>query len=128
MTQRTRFHIEQSGVIAWRIRLRDGEPEVLLITSSNGQRWVIPKGHVEPDLSPAASARQEAWEEAGIKGHLDSRSLGGYEYQKYGNRYHVEVFLMEVEDQLSEWPEAHMRRRKWVNPAKATELVDEPEL
>ena len=128
MAERSRFHIQQAGVVAWRTRVKDGEVEFLLVTSSNGQRWVIPKGHVEAELSPADSAVAEAYEEAGLKGQIESRSLGSYEYKKWGNLYHVEVFLFEIDEALVEWPEAHVRRRKWVSPSKATEMVAEPEL
>ena len=46
------------------IPVRDGL--VCLITSSNGRRWVMPKGMMEPGKSTGEIALQEAWEEAGI--------------------------------------------------------------
>ena len=54
----------QSGAVPFRIR--DGAIEVLLITSQTSGHWIIPKGIVEPELSSAASAAQEAYEEAGV--------------------------------------------------------------
>jgi 8-oxo-dGTP pyrophosphatase MutT (NUDIX family) len=42
--------------------------EVLLIGSSKGTHWVIPKGIHEPGLSATESASHEALEEAGVKG------------------------------------------------------------
>ena len=47
MTTRTIVLVEQSGVIPYRIM--DGQIEVMLITSSGGKRWVIPKGLIEPE-------------------------------------------------------------------------------
>lgn len=48
----------QSGVIPY--RWQQEELQVLLITNRRNRRWVIPKGIVEPELSPAASAVKEA--------------------------------------------------------------------
>jgi 8-oxo-dGTP pyrophosphatase MutT (NUDIX family) len=58
----------QSGAVPFRVR--DGTIEVLLITSLTSGRWIIPKGIIEPPLSSAASAAQEAFEEAGVRGEL----------------------------------------------------------
>jgi 8-oxo-dGTP pyrophosphatase MutT (NUDIX family) len=65
---------QQSGVIPYR-RVQN-QLEILLITSIRRGRWIIPKGLVEPHLSPAESACQEAWEEAGVVGQVDSKPLG----------------------------------------------------
>lgn len=84
----------QSGVIA--VREGDEEIQVLLITSSKGERWVIPKGVVEPGLSPAESAAKEAWEEAGPRGTLHPEPLGSCRYPNWGGWCSVEVFGMEA--------------------------------
>ena len=75
-----KHHIKQSAVIPF--RRRDGQLEVLLITSSNNKRWVIPKGVKEPELSPRKSAAREALEEAGIEGPVSGESIGTYAYEK----------------------------------------------
>ncbi len=46
----------QSGVIA--VRVKDKAPQVLLVTSNGGKRWVIPKGIVEKGYSPGEFRRQ----------------------------------------------------------------------
>ena len=50
----------QSAVIPYRLTDRTGTDfsavEILLITSRKRKRWVIPKGIVEPYLSPLESA------------------------------------------------------------------------
>ena len=116
----------QSAVIPYR-RAADGL-EVLLITSRKGKRWVLPKGVVEPHLTPPQSAAQEAFEEAGIRGTVDERPLGSYSYEKWGGVCEVQVFAMAVTDQLEEWPEAFMRRREWLPRVRATERLDEADL
>jgi phosphohistidine phosphatase len=116
----------QSAALAY--RLRDGSPEVLLITSRKGTRWVLPKGIVEPGLTPRESAAKEAWEEAGIEGQVSAECLGSYDYEKWGGTCNVEVFPMKVTAELDTWPEAAARRRKWFPLARAAKRIDERDL
>jgi 8-oxo-dGTP pyrophosphatase MutT (NUDIX family) len=126
MNLRTVLSIEQSGVIPYRIH--NGEIEIMLITSSTGKRWVIPKGLIEPDMTSPDSAAKEAWEEAGLLGKVSRESVGTYEYYKSGCTCQVEVFLLKVQTVLENWPEASKRKRQWVNITKAIKRVNEPEL
>ncbi|HLO47349.1 MAG TPA: NUDIX hydrolase [Kamptonema sp.] len=118
--------IHQSGVIPYRIL--DGEIEIMVITSSTGKRWVIPKGLVEPDMTPQDSAAKEAWEEAGLIGNVLPTLLGIYEYPKWGGICRVEVFLLQVETVMENWPEAKKRKREWVSINKAVKRIEEVEL
>jgi len=43
---------------------QDGEVRVLLVTSRETHRWIIPKGWMEKRLAPHALAAKEAFEEA----------------------------------------------------------------
>ncbi|MEG4284420.1 NUDIX hydrolase [Microcoleus sp. A006_D1] len=126
MSIQTTFLVDQSAVIPYRIQ--DGQIEVMVITSSTGKRWVIPKGLIEPDMTPQDSAAKEAWEEAGLLGQVFPDLLGTYEYQKSGYTCRVEVFLMQVNAVLEIWPEASYRMRQWVSIPKAIKRVKEPEL
>ena len=126
MSTRTIVLVEQSGVIPYRIM--DGQIEVMLITSSGGKRWVIPKGLIEPDMTPEDSAAKEAWEEAGVLGQVFPDLMGTYEYYKSGCTWQVDVFLLQVETVMENWPEAYKRKRQWVSIPKAIKRVDEPEL
>lgn len=117
---------QQSAVIPYRIK--NGKIEVLLITSSTGKRWVIPKGMIEPFMTPQTSAAKEAWEEAGIVGQVLPTLMGTYEYQKGGGTCQVEVFLMQVKTVLEVWPEASVRKRQWVSVKQAVKRVEEVEL
>ena len=111
MQEKPDWFYRQSGVIPY--RLAENGPEVLLVTSRRHKHWVIPKGIVEPQLSPRASASQEAWEEAGLHGCILPDSVGCFSYKKWGGVCRVEVFLMAVEELDDQWPEASMRTRKW---------------
>ncbi len=62
-------------------RVRDGL-ELLLITSRETGRWVIPKGWPMKGKTAHAAAAREALEEAGLKGKIGKQSLGDYSYGK----------------------------------------------
>ncbi len=116
---------EQAGVIAHRTR-KNGE-EILLVTSRSTGRWVIPKGYIEPELTARESAAMEAYEEAGIKGHVHRSPLGVYKHGT-GSTRKVIVFLMDVRRELADWPEANERKRRWMAPSEAIDAVEEKDL
>jgi 8-oxo-dGTP pyrophosphatase MutT (NUDIX family) len=99
--------------------------QLCLVTSSSGKRWVVPKGCLEPGKTAGEIALQEAWEEAGLLGVLRPEPLGSYLYEKYGNRYHVVVFLMHVTQAAEEWPESGVRERCWLTPTQALVRIEE---
>ncbi len=115
-------YIRQAGAIP----IRNGR--LCLITSRNGKRWIVPKGLIEPGQSAAEAALQEVWEEAGLVGKLAPDPVGSFLYSKYGDIYHVTLFILHVTEIVSEWPEAGFRERCWVRPAEALRRVDEPGL
>jgi phosphohistidine phosphatase len=117
--------VPQSAVIPY--RRGQGQLQVLVISSSDGLRWVVPKGMLEPGLTPAESACKEAIEEAGVAGHVSAHSIGSYTYVKWGKTCQVEVFGLEVTEVLDHWPEM-TRRREWVSVAEAAALVSVPGL
>lgn len=97
--------------------------EVLLITSRNGRKWIVPKGVVEPHLTPTESAIAEAFEEAGVRGTISEFLLGTYRYSKWGGTCAVNVYPLRVEEELDDWPEISFRARLWLPLAKAAERV-----
>jgi 8-oxo-dGTP pyrophosphatase MutT (NUDIX family) len=118
--------IQQSGVIPYRIQKQ--EAEVLLITSSSGKRWGIPKGMIECFMSAADSAAKEAWEEAGIVGTVIIPAIGHYQAKKWGLTCRIEVFLMQVETIQLDFPEAGLRQREWLSIPKAIERIQDADL
>jgi ADP-ribose pyrophosphatase YjhB (NUDIX family) len=113
-------------------RRAGGGIEVMLITSRETKRWVIPKGWPAPGLAPHHSAKKEAMEEGGIIGRIGEHSVGFYHYTKVvpgaDVPCKVEVFLLEVEEQLVSWPEEGQRLIRWFELQEAGEAVQEPEL
>lgn len=116
---------QQSGVIAYR-HLNDAL-QILLVTSRSGKRWVIPKGLVEPHMTPWDSAAKEAMEEAGVEGEVETRCLGEFDYEKWGGVCRVAVYPMRVTTEFDDWEEDE-RVRQWLRPEVAAFRVREMEL
>jgi 8-oxo-dGTP pyrophosphatase MutT (NUDIX family) len=108
--------------------------EVLMITSRDTGRWILPKGWPIDGLTAPGAALQEAWEEAGVKtGTITQEPLGSYDYDKRlngGVPVAVEVKVYAVTDvrMADDYPEADVRNRRWMPPTEAAQLVDEPGL
>jgi 8-oxo-dGTP pyrophosphatase MutT (NUDIX family) len=115
-------YISQAGVIP----IRAGK--ICLITSSNGRRWVIPKGSIEPGETASENALKEAWEEAGIVGALDPEPVGSYLYDKYGGTCHVTVYVLRVTQAADDWPERELRQREWLRLGEVLERIEDPGL
>lgn len=121
----------QYAALCW--RMHRGQVEVLLITSRDTGRWVIPKGWPMEGMEPAAAAAREAWEEAGVTGETVTEALGIYTYDKIlkpGQSLPcaVSVYPLRVGELADKFPERKERRRKWFTAAKAARKVAEPEL
>ncbi|WP_370875440.1 NUDIX hydrolase [Methylobacterium amylolyticum] len=122
----------QIGALPFR-RARDGSDRILLVTSRESRRWVIPKGWPMPGRKPFQAAAQEAYEEAGLRGHIGKRPIGYYLYEKRLKNLdavlcQVKVFPLRVRKQLKHFPEEHQRELRWFTPAEAAEAVAEPGL
>ncbi|MBL6455997.1 NUDIX hydrolase [Belnapia sp. T6] len=108
------------------------ETEVLLVTSRETRRWVLPKGWTEA-CGAARQAAREAFEEAGIRGRIDPEPIGAYAYPKRLRdgatvTCQVEVFPLAVEEMLEDWPERAERERRWFSLPQAAAAVEEGEL
>lgn len=106
---------------------------VLLVTSRETGRWVIPKGNVGSGAAPHDAAAAEALEEAGVIGTVCPTPIGTYRYRKrLSDGAHVmaevEVFPLAVTGELPSWKEQGQRERRWFAQADAARAVEEPEL
>lgn len=129
--KRTAYRL-QYAALPYR-RTTDGSLQVMLVTSKRSRRWIIPKGWPVAGLRPAQSAAREAEEEAGLVGRISERPIGAYSYDKRtaggtSMRCRVRTFALEVEAQLSAWPEQDRRRTRWFALPEAARAVQEPEL
>jgi 8-oxo-dGTP pyrophosphatase MutT (NUDIX family) len=114
-------------------RSAGSQVEVMLVTSRETGRWVIPKGWPIRRKAPHASAAREALEEAGVGGAVGREPIGTYSYEKRMSKgavvvCEVHVFPLEVRRQMTGWPEREERTCRWFLPAEAAKAVQEPDL
>ena len=114
-------------------RIEGRQLRILLITSRETRRWVIPKGWPMNGLKPQDAAAAEAAEEAGLIGTVEPRPLGSYRYLKRlkGNQavaIQVIVFAFEVTAQVESWKEQDQRTLRWFGYRTAASRVAEPSL
>ncbi|RZM28689.1 MAG: DUF47 family protein [Sphingomonas sp.] len=123
--------MHQIGALPYRMTA-DGAIEVMLITSRDTGRWVVPKGHPIVGLAPHDAAAQEAWEEAGVRGYPCAATLGDFRYIKRRRRGAIEatvaVYPLAAVRQDADWPERGQRQTRWFALSDAAAAVDEPEL
>lgn len=111
----------------------DRPVSILLVTSRETKRWVIPKGNPMRGLAPHAAAAVEAEEEAGVRGAIRPIAIGSYRYLKRRKRgasrmLDVDVFPLAVTEELHAWKEQDERERRWFPVSEAAEAVDEADL
>jgi 8-oxo-dGTP pyrophosphatase MutT (NUDIX family) len=109
---------------------KDGQAYILLVTSRETNRWVIPKGWPSKKLSDQKAAAREAREEAGGTGKVDRKLVGTYTYRKAlptsSRLIDVVVYPLWVKRQRKNWPEKSERTRIWATFEEAAKLVREP--
>lgn len=114
-------------------RMDEQEPEILLVSTRDTGRLILPKGWPEADMPAFETALLEAYEEAGVIGKADHRPLGSFRSYKglasgLKLRTKVLVFKVEFESQVDNFPELGQRKRIWMPVSEAIEKADEPAL
>jgi 8-oxo-dGTP pyrophosphatase MutT (NUDIX family) len=122
----------QYGALPYRLN-DHARPEVLLVTSRETGRWIIPKGWPHKGKTPQRSAVREAFEEAGVVGAVSKIPIGTFIYQKRLAKggpvnCEVRVFVLKVKSQRKVWPEQREREVRWFSATAAAKIVREPEL
>jgi len=111
-------------------RQKGGQMLFLIVTSStNKNKWVLPKGKIESGETPEATAVREVREEAGVIAK-PVKQAGTVAYAKKGNRITVVYFLMEfeannkgaMEDRKAEWLEKDEMLKRLTN-IRVVELI-----
>ena len=124
----------QTQMAALPLRQSDsGDWRILMITSRDTGRWVLPKGWPMKGKNLRQAAEQEALEEAGVIGQISKNPIGVYHYLKRiedGADIPCEVVLypMRVTKLLRRWPERNERKRKWFSAKGAAKRVIEEDL
>lgn len=106
---------------------------VLLVTSRDSGRWVVPKGNFANKVVPHVAAAREAEEEAGVRGAVCPTPLGTFRYRKLRRSgaslmADVQLFPLAVSEELGQWKEDGERKRRWFSLQEAADVVDEPDL
>lgn len=120
----------QYGALPYRVT-QAGWLELLLVTTRETGRWIIPKGWPIKGLQPPKSAAREAYEEAGVRGVVHAKSIGTFSYEKRlaesaGSVVcEVRVFPLIVKRQLKAWPEAHEREARWFAADKSLVIIED---
>ena len=123
---------EQIAALPLRI-LKNGNVEVLMVTSRDTGRWVMPKGWEMDGKKPWRAAEIEALEEAGAVGYVSHEAIGSYRYPKILDDGRimpctVRVYPMIVEKLKRRWKEKGQRKRHWFSPKDAAKRVAEEDL
>jgi 8-oxo-dGTP pyrophosphatase MutT (NUDIX family) len=123
----------QYAALCYRLARKTNALEILVITSRDTGRWVIPKGWPMQGKQAHEVAEREAYEEAGVKGKVQRAAIGAYVYQKRMDHgleisCKVQVHALEVEDFCKNFPEKGSRRLEWVDYREAAKRVAEPSL
>ncbi|MFF0924345.1 NUDIX hydrolase [Rhizobium leguminosarum] len=118
--------IQQYGALCFRNTPKG--PQVLLITTRETRRWMIPTGWAISVLKPRKVAEREAWENVGVSGRA-KKSPGEFLYDKVmqdgsGARPVVAVFLLEVRRCRKRFPEMAERDSVWPTPVEAARRVE----
>jgi 8-oxo-dGTP pyrophosphatase MutT (NUDIX family) len=120
----------ESGALAYR-RLKNGKLLILLVSKKRSKKWGIPKGKVNASLSLGETAAKEAFEEAGVIGRISPNSVGMFRAKKgtpIPKNIEVWVYLLEVDETLSDWPEKGKRQIRWASCKAAARELREPVL
>lgn len=123
----------QYGALTYRQTKANGI-EILLLTSRQSKRWIIPKGWPIKGMKPCDSAAQEAYEEAGVRGTVGRRPIGNYTYDKRLEPpakvvpCEVQLYALRVRRQEKSWPEMGQRELRWSQADEAIAIVDDLDL
>nr|WP_316652630.1 NUDIX hydrolase [uncultured Gellertiella sp.] len=122
---------QQYAALCYRREPTSDHVEVLLVTSRDSGRWIIPKGWPMADKPAYGVAAQEAFEEAGVRGDIDKEPLGYYLYNKlmkddFAIGCKVQVHALEVKRLVEDYPERDQRKSRWFDYEVAAEQVNEP--
>lgn len=118
--------LTKSAVIPY--RLNENKLEILLVTSIRKKKWIVPKGYIEFNLTPFESAKKEAYEEAGVVGSNETVEVGQFIAEKKNRKELIKVYTMEVDEELNDYPEKNLRKRKWFSFDEAMEKVQNPQI
>lgn len=100
-------------------------PEFLLVRTSDGRFWTIPKGHVEKGEPHHEAASREAEEEAGVVGEVSRSPFTVYRYPTAGGPCEevvVDAYLLQF-DRMGDPKKSEHRELRWADEGEAKRLL-----
>lgn len=113
--------LSHAGTVVF--RERDGEIDYLVVSSSDGLNWVLPKGHIESGETPEVAALRELAEEAGVSG-VAVAPLSVQHYERRGKDVAIQYFLVRASGSTTT---KETRTLRWESHDTALELLSFPE-
>ena len=100
-------------------RRRNDQVLYLVVSSSDGLNWVLPKGHIDPGETPEIAALRELEEEAGVVGEIVV-PLSVRDFIKGGKEAAVKFFLVR---ELGATESKEDRTVRWEEQAAAQQVL-----
>lgn len=97
----------------------DRETLYLVVSSSDGVNWVLPKGHIDPGETPEIAALRELQEEAGVTGEIVA-PLSVSEFKTPYKQGVIQYFLVRASGSTEHTEDRTLR---WHNETEALELL-----
>ena len=104
-------------------RQGEGETSYLVVSSSDGANWVLPKGHIDPGETAEIAALRELQEEAGIVGEITA-TLSVRQFKKADKELSIQYFLIR---EINATESIESRTIRWEKEAAAVQLLTFPE-
>ena len=86
-------HLTHAGCVVY--RNDKDRVRFLVISSSTGEHWVLPKGHIDPGETPETTALRELEEETGVVGEI-IRPLSVQSLNINGRKIVIQYFLVHM--------------------------------
>lgn len=122
MKRRGAVSVVQAGGVV--IRCDGRKRRLLVVRSSDGRRWLFPKGHVKRGESLGHAAARETREEAGIVG-VERAFVGRARFTQAGRRVEVYYYLLEHRGEVAA---SEDRDIHWCTRGEARRLLSFEEL
>lgn len=105
--------------------VKSGVLHVVIVTNSSKTRWILPKGHPEPNMTRQEVAMMEAMEEAGVIGTIPTGFSDKFQITKTRK---IHLFPLRISTILKKWPESSVRKRQVLPLMDALKLLNDPKL
>lgn len=111
-------NLTHAGCIVF--REEDGKKRYLIISSSSGKHWVLPKGHIERGETPEETALRELREEAGVTGEIIYPLSAKTRFNKSGEETIIQYYLVK---QVGTVKPKEKRKIRWEEKTSMLELL-----